>query len=168
MTTTLIIERYPRILKNKKKLEKLLNVKISNEKENITLEGTPEDEYIAEKVIQALDFGFPFQTALMIRQNDYMFEVLNIKDYTQRKDLERIRARIIGKAGKSLSTLTHLTQCHFELKDNFVGIIGAPENIKNGQEGIYALIRGSKHGNVYSYLEKHQVQSPDDLGLKEK
>jgi len=165
--TQLIIERYQRILKNKKRLEQLLNVKISVAKENISTEGYPEDEYIAEKVIQALDFGFPFQTALMIKQNDFMFEILKIKDYTPRKDLERIRARIIGKAGKSLSTLSHLTQCFFELKDNFVGIIGAPENIKNAQEGINALIRGSKHGNVYSYLEKHQVQSPDDLGLKE-
>ena len=165
--TLMIIERFKRILKNRKRLEKELNVKISVSKENISVEGSPENEYVAEKVLKALDFGFPLQVALMIKENDYIFEILNIKDYSRKKNLERVRARIIGKAGKSLSTLSTLTGCYFELKDNFLGIIGSPENIKTAQEGITSLIRGSKHGNVYSYLERHQSKPPEDLGLKE-
>jgi len=166
--TSLIIEKFPRVLKNKSRLEKYLNVKISVKDQEVTIEGKPEDEYIAEKVLQALDFGFPLSVALLIKQNDYMLEALNIKDLTKRKDLGRIRSRIIGKNGKALRTLSSLTQCYFELKDNFVGIIGHPENIKTAQEGISSLIRGSKHSNVYSYLEKHQVKEVVDLGLREK
>ena len=163
---TIYCEKVPRIIKNKKKLEGKLNVKIKNRGKEVTIEGKPEDEYIAEKVIDALNFGFPFSIALSIKDEGNIFEIMNIKDYTKRKDLEVVRARIIGKKGKTLGTLHHLTKCNFELKDNFVGIIGDPEYIENAQEAVTSLIRGSKQSNVYSHLEKHQVKPVVDLGLK--
>ncbi|MFH1585164.1 MAG: KH domain-containing protein [archaeon] len=163
---TLICEKIPRIIKNKARLEKKLNVKISNRGKEVFLDGSPEDEYVAEKVIDALEFGFPFSTALLLRDVDHMFEVLNIKDYTNRKDLNRVRARIIGAKGKTLSTLCQLTKCNFELKDNEVAIIGPAECMQNAQEAIISLIRGAKQANVYSTLERNQIKEPIDLGLK--
>jgi len=163
---TILSEKLPRIIKNKKKLEAKLNVKITNRGKEVFIEGPPEQEYIAEKVIEALNFGFPFSTAMLIQEEEFILEILNIKDYTKRKDLERIRARIIGKGGKNLSTLNQLTKCHFELKDNFVGIIADPEHLQNGQEAIIAIVRGAKHSNVYGYLEKHQIKEVVDLGLR--
>lgn len=164
----ILSEETANIIKNKKRLERLLNVKITIKGEEISVEGSPEDEYIAEKVIDAIGFGFPLSVALSIKLEDFLFEILNIKDYTPRKDFETIRARIIGKGGKSLKTLNTLTNCHFELKDNDVGIIGSPECIKNAQDAVIMVIQGSKHANVYSYLEKHHVQPILDLGLKKK
>lgn len=162
----IISEKLPRITKNKKKLEKALNIKITNRGKEVSIEGQPEDEYIATKVIDALNFGFPFSTAMLIKQEDFIFEILNIKEHTKKRDFERIRARIIGKKGKTLKTLCKLTKCDFELKDNCVGIIGDPEYIKNAQEAIISIIRGAKQSNVYSFLEKHQVKPVFDLGLK--
>lgn len=156
-----------KIIKNKKKLEKILNVKITVDKEEISVEGNPENEYIAEKVIEAINFGFRPSVALLIKKEDFLFEILNIKEFTRRKDFEIIRARIIGKGGKTLRTLNNLTECFFEMKNNEVGIIGAPENIKNAQAAVISIIQGSKQANVYSYLEKHQVKPVLDLGLKE-
>ncbi len=164
---TIYCEKVPRIIKNKKKLEEEFNIKIKNRGKEVTIEGTPEDEYIAEKVIDALNFGFPFSIALLIKKEDNLLEIINIKDHTKRRDLKRIRARIIGKKGKALGTLHQLTKCNFELKDNYVGIIGDPEFIENAQEAIISIIRGSKHSNVYSNLEKHQIKPIVDLGLKE-
>jgi len=163
----LLIEKLPRITKNRKKLETKLNVKITNRGKEVYIEGKPEDEHIAEKVVDALDFGFSFSKAITIKEEDFEFEKFNIKDYTKRKDLERIRARIIGTKGKTLQTLSNLTKCGLELKDNWVGIIGPPENLKNAQEAIVSIIQGSKQGNIYSYLEKHQIKPVGDLGLKE-
>ena len=163
---TIICEKLQRIIKNKKKLEGKLGVKIAVKDKEVTIHGSPKDEYFTEKVIEALDFGFPFSVALLIKEQDFMFESLNIKDYTKRKDLEKVRARIIGKHGKTLRTLLELTKCHFEIKDNRVGIIGDPEYIRNAQEAMMSLIRGAKHGNVYSFQEKHQVRPILDLGLK--
>ena len=159
-------EKLPRILKSKKKLEKELNIKITNRGKEVSIEGESEDEYIAEKVLDAINFGFPFSAALTIKKEDFMFERINIKDHTKRTDLERIRARIIGKGGKTLKTLCNLTKCFFELKDNEIGIIGHPDYIKNAQEAVISIIKGSKQTNVYNFLEKHQVKTILDLGLK--
>ena len=181
----IISDNISKISKNKKKLERLLNVKITIKGERfhgsedsdmqvksgvreISVEGIPEDEYIAEKVLDAINFGFPVPIALLIKEEDFLFEILDIKEYTHRKDLKTIRARIIGKGGKTLKILNTLTECNFEIKNNNVGIIGSPEKIKNAQDAVILIIQGSKQANVYSYLEKHQVQPILDLGLKEK
>lgn len=162
----ILSEKLPRILKNKKRLEKKLNIKISNRGKEVQINGNPGDEYIAEKVIDALNFGFPFSTAISIKEEDLEFERLVIKDYTNRKDLKRVRARIIGKAGKTLKTLCQLTKCNFELQYNKIGIIGSPEFIENAQEAIISLIKGAKQTNIYSHLEKNQSKPIYDLGLK--
>ena len=65
-----------------------------------------------------------------------------------------------------MRTLSNLTNCYLEIKDNEVGIIGNPENIKTATEAIISMIKGSKHGNVYSFLEKNKVKPIEDLGLK--
>ena len=162
----IICDKIVRITKNRKKLEGRLKVKIDNSGKEITVIGEPEDEYVAVKVIEALDFGFPFSIALLIKDEDFLFEAINIKDNTRRKDLKVVRARIIGKQGKTLRTLTELTKCYFELKENHLGIIGDPEYIRYAQEGAISLIRGAKQSNVYAFLEKHQVKLVFDLGLK--
>ncbi len=163
----IISEKIIRITRNRKKLEKLLNVKISNRGKEVFIEGEAENEYLAEKVIDALNFGFPYSDAILIKTNDYIFEKINIKDYSRNKKLEVVRARIIGKQGKALKTLSKLTKCFLELKDNEIGIIGLPEDIKNAEEAIISLSKGAKHGNVYSFLERNQTKPIIDLGLKE-
>ena len=143
-----------------------MNVRITNRGKEVSIKGKPEEEYIAEKVIDALNFGFPFSNAILIKEQNATFEILNIKDHTKRKDLGIIRARIIGTKGKTLKTLHDLTKCNFEIKDNFIGIIGEPEYIENAQDAIVSIIKGAKQSNVYNFLEKHQIKEPIDLGLK--
>ena len=163
----ILIDEVERIVKNKGRLERVLKVKINNTGKEFSISGEAEDEYFAEKVLEALDLGFPFSTALLIREEENILERINIKDYTKRNDLASIRARIIGTRGKTLKALTELTKCHYEIKNNFVGIIGYPEYIKNAQDSVIRLIQGAKQANVYAFLEKHQIQAPVDLGLKE-
>lgn len=163
----LLIDDVERIVKNKQRLEKALKIKLSNSGKEFSINGEVEDEYFAEKVLEALDLGFPFSVAMLIREEDNIFEIINIKNYTKRKDLVTVRARVIGAKGKTLKALTELTKCHYELKNNFVGIIGYPEYIKNAQDSVIRLIQGAKQANVYAFLEKHQIQTPADLGLKE-
>jgi KH domain-containing protein len=163
----LLIEKLPRILKNKKRLETRLKVKLTNRGNEIYIEGKPEDEYIAEKVIEAIDLGFPYSVAMLIKEEDCTFEIMNIKEFTNRKDLQKVRARIIGKKGKALKILSKLSDCHFELKDNSLGIIGDPECMKKTRESVISLIGGAKHRNIYARLEKNKTLPIHDLGLKE-
>ena len=163
---TLISEKIARILKNKKRLEKELNVKITNSGKEVSVSGDSVDEYIAEKVIESLNLGFPLSIALLIKEEDYTFEILNIKDYTRKKNFLSIRARIIGKEGRTLRTLNNLTDCNFEVLGHEVGIIGGAENIESARQAIISLIQGGKQANVYAYLEKHHPLPIIDLGLK--
>ncbi|MBR9702012.1 hypothetical protein GOV13_03755 [Candidatus Pacearchaeota archaeon] len=163
---TILSPKLPRITRARKKLEKILNVKITNRGKEVTINGKPKDEYTAEKVIDALNFGFPFSDTMEIKEHDFILEIINIKEHTTKKDMGRIKARIIGTKGKTLKTLCNLTNCHFEIKNNFVGIIGPPEFIENAQEAIISIIKGSKQGNVYATLERNQIKDPVDLGLK--
>lgn len=161
-------DKIPRVIKNRRRLEKALDVKIRNSGREVSIIGNPEDEYYAQMVIGALDMGFPFEIALLIKEDDNAFEVINIKEHTKKKDFKRIRARIIGKSGKTLRVLSDLTGCYFEIKGNNVGIIGEPEHIRNAQEAIISIIKGTKQANVYSYLEKHRIEPVTDLGLRVK
>lgn len=162
----LIVEKLARITKNRKKLEAVLDVKIENRGTEIYIEGLPENEYTAEKVILALDFGFPYSVAIEVKTEDLAFQSLNIKDYTNQKNLPRVRGRIIGAGGKTLKTISTLSNCYMELKDNKIGIIGEYESLKYAEEALILLIKGTKTGNVYAYLEKHHPEELIDLGLK--
>ena len=164
----IIIDKVPRLIKLKKKLEEKLNIKITNNGKEFSIDGKAEDEFIAEKALIAIDMGFALSTALLLKDEDYAFEKLKIKNFTKRKELTSIKARIIGKKGKTLQTLSQISECFFEIKDNEIGIIGRLENIKNAQDAIISIIRGSKVGNVYSRLEKNRPMPIADLGLKEK
>jgi len=162
----LLIEKLPRILQNRKRLEEDLKVKIKNRGKEVYIEGGVEKEFIAEKVLEALNFGFPYSAAILLSEEGEVFEIINIKEQTKRKDIVRIKARIIGTKGKTIKTISGLTKCNFEIKDNDVGIIGDQEYIGNAREAILSLIKGSKQGNVYAYLEKHQIKFEPDLGLR--
>lgn len=164
---TLISEKIPRITKNKKRLEKELNIKIETRGKETKLNGTPEDEFIAEKVIDALNFGFPYRHALEIKKQNLEYEEINLKDYTKKHNYELIRGRIIGKSGKALKTLSNLSECYIEIKENKIALIGEPLRIQEAIQSIIQLIQGAKHGNVYKGLEKNQPKPIEDLGIKE-
>ena len=163
----IICEKIARVIKNKDRLQEELNVIIENRGKEVYISGKAEEEYIAEKVIEALDFGFPFANALEIKKEDYIFEILNIKEYTTKKNFEVIRGRIIGRGGKTLKTISNVSECFLELAGNKLGIIGYAENIRKVEEACKILIRGTKQAHVYAYLEKHRPEPIIDLGLKE-
>ena len=168
MVKIILSEKLPRITKNRRRLQEKLNVRITNRGKEVKIEGTPEDEYIAEKVIDALNFGFEYSAAVQIKEEDFTFEILNIKEYTKRQNLKMVRARIIGTQRKALNTIEQLTECKLELKDNQVGIIGPVESIENAQTAIISIIHGAKQSNAYKFLEKNKPQPIIDLGLKER
>jgi len=165
---TIISDKIVRIIKNRKRLERILNMKISNKGKEVTFEGTPEEEYEASKVLDALNIGFSFSSAISIKQSEKIFEIIHIKDYSKKRDLEEIRGRIIGKNGKALATLSQLTNSNIEIKENQVGIIGDPENVKLAIESLILLIQGAKHSHIYKGLEKNQLKPVYDLGLKKR
>jgi ribosomal RNA assembly protein len=158
-----------KVLQNKNKLEQELEVKITNQGKNLFIDGEPDKEFIVLQVIKAINLGFSVGKALLLKKEDIILQTLHIKDITKRKDLERVRARIIGKQGKTLKTLDNLTGCDFSVKNNEVGIIGDAEDIKEAMQAIISLICGSKQANVYAHAEKEMKKKrlQDQLILKD-
>lgn len=163
-----LIEKQKKMQRAKPQLEKEMNLKITNRGKEFFIEGEAEDEYITNQVMDAIDFGFPIPTALSIEKEDLVFERINIKEHSKKNKVEMAKGRVIGKNGKNLSTLTEITGCVFEVKENEVGIIGHPENMKNVITGVISIIRGAKHSNVYSFLQRTKPGPIWDLGLKER
>jgi ribosomal RNA assembly protein len=163
------VEFIKKLLQNKKKLEKELEVSITNKGKNLFVDGNAEKEYIALEVIEAVNLGFSIDKALLLKEEDVILQVVHIKDVTKRHDLERVRARIIGTQGKTLKTLSNLTACEFSLHDNQVGIIGSTRFIEDAVQAVVSLVHGSKQGNVYARAEKQRKRKrfQSNLGLKD-
>jgi len=156
-----------KILRNRKKLETKLKVKIQAKESRIELEGDELNTYIAEKVFDALDSNFSLNIALLLAEEEYLLEDIPIKRLTN-KNLKTVRARIIGTKGKTLKLLSELSDCYLTLHDNTISIIGSAEKIKETENALKSLILGSKQSNVFKYLEKHRKKPIiNDLGIKE-
>lgn len=157
-----------KVFQNKNRLEQELKVSITNQGKNLFVDGEPDNEFIALQVIKAINSGFSTEKALLLKNPEIILQTLNIKDITKRKDLERVRARIIGKQGKTLKTLNNLTCCEFAIQDNCISIIGDTEDIKEARQAVVSLINGSKQANVYAHAEKEMKKKKmqDHLILK--
>ncbi|MBM3233860.1 hypothetical protein FJZ19_02070 [Candidatus Pacearchaeota archaeon] len=163
----LVLENAGKILRERKKIEKNLDVKITGKGKKIEIKGSEIDEYVACCILEAIEAGFSIENSIALKEQDYLLEKIQIKNLTKRKNLSQVRARIIGKNGKTLDLIEELSDCFIVLHANIVYIIGRAEDIKKAINAITKIIHGSKQSSVYSYLEKQKkIYHPEDLGLK--
>ena len=147
-------EAAKKILQNKRKIESKLGIKISIKNNIVSTKGEAENDFLATEVIDAINLGFKVDTALMITIEGFGFEKVGIKDVTRRKDIARIRGRVIGTHGKALDTLESLTDCFLSVHDSEIGIIGRIDDLELAVGALKKLIQGSGHSKVYGSLER--------------
>ncbi len=158
------------ILSKQGLLSRKLKVKMLIEGKKLTIEGKPEDEYLSDRVIRAIDAGFRASSALQLLDDSYLFEEISIKSHTRRTTLREVRARLIGKEGSTLQTLESLTECEIIVRDedNKVFVLGELTFFQDAVYAITSLIKGSKTASVYAYLEKaRRRQKQAALALKD-
>ena len=156
MTETIFIKEISRVKRVRKELEKALNIKINITNNGIEILSDEEgaSDYIAIKILEAIEMGFTVKSALRLKDEDYIFEKMSIKSHARQSRLATIKGRLIGKKGKALETLSQLTGCDMKVKDYEIGIIGKTYDLKFAINALVNLIHGSPHSNVYAYLEK--------------
>jgi len=170
---TLLIQKLNKIKKSVPIIEEKISVNIifGKRKDRISIKGKELDEFIAEQIILAVDFGFHLDDALLLKNQDFVLEFIDIKEHTRRKNLKDVRARIIGRNGKAKKTIEKLTGAIIVINENNIGVIVDSRHLDSVIQAIESLIRGSKHGNVFAYLEKQNINrrkfDDEDLGLKE-
>ena len=164
---TFYVKNKRKIAQNKGLIEKKLGVEIGFKGNNIIISGDELSEYLALRVFDAVERGFSINEALLLADENYMFEKISIKDISRRKNLSEVRARVIGTFGRTLKTMCGLSNCEIVLHDNMVGIIGKADDIEFALTAMKSLIKGSKQANVYSYLEKSRgmERGADDLEI---
>jgi len=167
----LTVENPKRIKQAIKLIESKLNIKISyNNKTTFEIKGNELDEFLGEKILTAIDFGFNAEDALILKKEDFSLQFVNIKSHTKKKNFQLIRSRIIGREGRAKATIEELTGSIIVLHENKIGIIVDSNHLDSVVQALISIIQGSKHANVFAYLEKQNRLNrhidEDDLGLK--
>lgn len=152
-----------KIFQNKKTIEDAFKIKITKKDEIIEIEGNPENEFIAVEAIEAINLGFPVSEATILKQDGFAFDKILIKSISRRRNLSQVRGRIIGVERKALNNIEYLTECAIVLHDNTLGVIGRAENVKKAVYALKKLIGGSKHANVYRYLEDEKAMEKEEI-----
>ena len=171
MVKTISVERMRKIKKAVPQIEKKVKVHFTFHKNKISFKGNELNEFLVEEVVRALEFGFDIEDSLLLLEDDYDLKFINIKEHTKRKNLHDVRSRVIGRRGKAIRTIENLSDSRMVVQENQIGLIVNSSAVEMTMQAIESLIQGSKHGNIYSYLEKQRSnkdrRSFDDLGLKD-
>ena len=112
--------------------------------------------FAAHQIVRAIARGFNPEIAFNLLKQDYVLEIISLRDVVgqNQKQLERVRSRLIGAKGKSRRVLEDLTQCYICVYGKTVSIIGDSEDIVHAHQAISMLVGGAMHRTVYKYLEK--------------
>ncbi len=157
----------------KKEIEEKTKTKIEIDSESGEIAITGKDGlhiFDAKEVILAIGRGFNPRIAILLLKGDYVFELINIKDFANSKNTElRLKGRVIGAEGKSRNTIEDLTECNISVYGKTIAIIGQPESASNAKQAIVNLLNGATHASVFGWLErkrkmmKHKEMVEDDF-----
>ena len=115
-------------------------------------------ELDAENVIRAIGRGFSPEKALLLFNDDYYFELLDIREWAGKKPthVKRLAGRVIGRDGKARRVIEEITGAHIAIYGHTVGIIGKMDEIDFAKRAVEMLLEGANHSTVYRYLERER------------
>jgi|Deesub1362A_J573_1020465.scaffolds.fasta_scaffold01078_5 ribosomal RNA assembly protein len=115
-------------------------------------------ELEAENVVRAIGRGFSPEKAMLLFNEDYYFELLDMRDWVGKKKehVKRIAGRIIGKEGKTRRIIEETTGAYISVYGHTVGIIGRIDELQMAKQAIEMLLEGANHHTVYRFLEKER------------
>lgn len=111
----------------------------------------------AKSIIEAISYGFDYDDAQNLRNDDYALEVIDLRDYVSDKDkanhINRIKSRIIGEDGRAKRVLQELTDTKIAIGDKYIAILGPYENVRTARDALEMLIKGRQHSTVYKWIQ---------------
>ncbi|MCD6448223.1 MAG: RNA-processing protein [Thermoplasmata archaeon] len=125
-------------------------------------------EMEAENVVRAIARGFSPDKALLLFNDEYYFELLDMRDWVGKKKehVKRIAGRIIGKGGKARKLIEEMTGAYISVYGHTVAIIGRIDELQMAKQAIEMLLEGANHSTVYRFLEKErQKKKLQEFGL---
>ncbi len=147
-----------RVLALKKILPKVqgdLGCSIEIEEGNeLVIDGEAYAEYNAKNVLQAFGRGFTITQSYKLLNDEYFFKYINLKDILKNEDqIRRIKARIIGRAGKTKIYMESVSGAVLSIYGHTVGMIGTNEEMAIATAAIQILVEGGTHKRAYRIME---------------
>ncbi len=140
-----------------KKLD--LKLKIDSETGVIILEGDDGlNVYTGKIIVHAIARGFNPEIALTLLEENNTFELIDITEYSKKSKnrLIELKSRVIGTEGRAKKTIEKIANVEICVYGKTIGIIGESKKVDIAKKAIEKLLSGSKHGNVYYFLEKQK------------
>ncbi len=134
----------------------------------VTVKGSekaPLKYYIATNIVKAIGRGFNPEYALLLLNDNYYLELMEIEDFAGKKESEQLakKGRVIGKEGIVRKRLEEETGCFISVYGKTVGIIGHADDLELARKSVGMLLKGKSHDSVFSYIKKKKASE----GFKE-
>ena len=148
----------------RKKIEQSGDVKLWVDTENNLVKVIGKDAYqvyVVKKVIKAIARGFNPDKALVILDNGYDFELIDLRDFgaKEKKDLYRLRGRVIGERGATRKYIEKISGCEISIYGKTIAIVGPNEAINVVRLGLEMILNGARQGRAYAFIK-------DKLGVE--
>lgn len=145
--------------KTKREIEKFTSTKltINSEEGDVIIESQESlNVFNTKPIIQSIGRGFNPNISLKLIEEDNILEIIDITSFSKKskKDLIRLKSRLIGTNGKARKMIEMLTHTEICVYGKTVSIIGKQDNVYLAKKAITNLLQGSKHGNVYGFIER--------------
>lgn len=146
------------ILVYNRKLRNFLDVKISVN-EDVEIDG--EDALAVmrvKEIVRAFGRGFEFEDALLLVDEEYILEVLNVSDFAKSRNRQVVlKGRIIGTESKVKKLIEKCSGAKIAVYGKTVSIIGKWENLRVAREAVEIILSGSRHSTVFMFLKERKV-----------
>ena len=143
----------------KKLIERKTKCKLKVSKEgDVLITGEALDAFVCDSVIRAIGRGFNPNVALKLIKEDHALVVVSIREVSgkSKKDIMRVRGRLIGKDGKAREMVERLAGVDVVVYGKTVSLIGEIERVSVAKQAVENLIKGSEHGNVYKFIQRRK------------
>ncbi|MEM0333313.1 MAG: KH domain-containing protein [Candidatus Aenigmatarchaeota archaeon] len=157
-------EERAKIIKNRKewieKIESLSNCKIELDEQEVKIEGEDHFSVLRTKeVFRALGRGFDLNDALLLLDQDYYLDVIDLKDWGKTRERRvQLKGRVIGKKGSFKKMLEEKTGTKIIVEGKTISILGKWEGVNLARRAIEMLLEGRMHTTVQKFLERELLK----------
>ncbi len=160
MHRILIPENRAKLLASKDMLREAagrLGCELRLEGNELTIQGDALGEYNARMVMQAFARGFDLNTSCLLLGDDCFFESVDMKGLLKRSErVKRIKARVIGREGKTKEYVQQVSGAHVSVYGDTVSFIGTLGQIRTARAAMDTLLEGGTHNKAYIMMQKER------------
>lgn len=138
-----------------------VTLSIDSEEGTVVIEGEdPINVITTMNVVNAINRGFsPERAFQLLEDENVLLSVIDLTDLAgTTRYLERLRGRIIGKAGTSRAQIEDMTNTAISVHGKTVAIIGLPGQSDIARKAVEMLVQGVPHENVYAFLDRKKKE----------